>query len=70
MSVVTINATLQLLDIYRFEIIGKKKKKILNFLFLEILAEIYGKLYIWLPKFSKISILVSEISKKSVFYSL
>ena len=27
MSVVTINATLQLLDIYRFEIIGKKKKK-------------------------------------------
>ena len=71
MSVVTINATLQLLDIYRFEIIGKKKKKkILNFLFLEIWAEIYGKLYIWLPKFSKISILVSEISKKSVFYSL
>ena len=69
MSVVTINATLQLLDIYRFEIIGKKKK-ILNFLFLEIWVEIYGKLYIWLPKFSKISILVSEISKKSVFYSL
>ena len=35
MSVVTINATLQLLDIYRFEIIGKKKikKKFLIFYF-------------------------------------
>ena len=77
MSVVAINATLQLdiyiyiyIYIYIFEIIGKKKKKILNFFFLEIWAEIYGKLYIWLPKLSKISILVFEISKKLVFYSL
>ena len=71
MSVVIINTTLQFLNIYIyiyiFEIIGKKK--FLSF-FIEIWAEINGKLYIWLPKFSKISILVSEISKKSVFYSL
>ena len=36
MSVVAINATLQLdiyIYIYIFEIIGKKKKKILNFFF-------------------------------------